>query len=222
LFYGVVGGNTLMMNIRQFILTLLLVLSVGITYGQKKFKVVVKETGGWQEIFSLVDENGKLIRQLDTARYFVNFNPDEYVYFAVFGMRAGFNEGPGWAAIDADEKVLFKVYNTSFGEPSPDHLVEKKIRIVDNNNLIGFADNKGKIIIKPQFEIATSFHKGKAIVGENCKNVPWDSHTEETDCHHYSIVCEKHGYINKKGLIVKIGEYTFDQIEKEIKWKAPY
>lgn len=210
-----------MMNIRQFTLTLLLLLSVGITYGQKKFKVVVKETGGWQEIFSLVDEDGKLIRQLDTAKYFVSFNPDEYVYFAVFGMRAGFNESPGWAAIDADEKVLFKVYNTSFGEPSPDHLVEKRIRIVDNDNLIGFADYKGKIIIKPQFEIATPFHKGKAIVGENCQNVPWDSHTEETDCHHFSIVCEKYGYINEKGMIVKIGEYTFAQIEKEIKWKAP-
>lgn len=210
------------MHIRHFTLTSLFLLFIGITYGQKKFKVVVKETGSWQEIFSLVDENGKLIRQLDTAKYFVCFNSDKYVYFAIFGMRAGVKEGPGSVAIDADEKVLFKVYNTSFGEPSPDYLVENKIRIVDNNNFIGYADNKGKVVIEPQFEAATSFHKGKAIIGQTCKNIPWDEHPKETDCHHYSIVCEKYGYINEKGMIVKIGEYSFDQIEKEIKWKAPF
>lgn len=210
------------MHIRHFTLTSLLLLFIGITYGQKKFKVVVKETGSWQEIFSLVDENGKLIRQLDTAKYFVCFNSDKYVHFAIFGMRAGVKDGSGWSAIDADEKVLFKIYNTSFGEPSPDYLVENKIRIVDNNNLIGYADNKGKVIIKPQFEAATSFHKGKAIIGQTCKNVPWDEHAKETDCHHYSIVCEKYGYINEKGVIVKIGEYSFEQIVNEIKWKAPY
>jgi hypothetical protein len=191
---------------------------MGITYGQKKFKVVVKETSSWQEIFSLVDENGKLIRQLDTAKYFVCFNSDKYVYFAIFGMR----EGRGWTAINADEEVVFKVYNTSFGEPSPDYLVEKKIRIVDENNLIGFADYRGKVIIKPQFEAATSFHKGKAIIGQTCKNEPWDKHAKETDCHHYSLVCAKYGYINEKGMIVKFGEFSFDQIEKEIRWKAPY
>lgn len=209
------------MGIRHFILTLLLLLGFGITYGQKKFKVVVKETGDWREVFTLVDENGKLLRELDTAKYFMCFNPGEYVYFAIFGMRAGFNKGPGWAAINADEKVLFKVYNTSSGEPSPDYLVENKIRIVDGDNLIGFADYRGKIIIEPRFEIATSFHKGKAIVGEKCTNVPWASHSNETDCYHYSIDCKRYGYINKEGMLIEIGEYSFDQLAKIIKWKAP-
>ena len=160
------------MHIRYFILTSFLFLFIGITYGQKKFKVVVKETDSWQEMFSLVDENGKLIRQLDTEKYFVCFNSDKYGYFAIFGMKAGVGGGSGWSAIDADGNLLFKVYNTSFGEPSPDYLVENKIRIIDNNNLIGYADNKGKIIIKPQYEAATSFHKGKAIIGQTCKNAP--------------------------------------------------
>jgi hypothetical protein len=134
-------------------------------YGQKKFKVVAKETGTWRDIYCLVDEQGKLIRELDTAKYYVCFNNEQYVYFAIFGIK----NSPRWTAIDADENVLFQVYNTSFGEPSPDNLIEDKIRIVDENNKIGFANNKGTIIIKPLFEVATSFHKGKAIIGDKCK-----------------------------------------------------
>jgi hypothetical protein len=210
-----------MMKIRYFTLTLFLLLTVSVTYGQKKFKVVVKETGGWQELFSLVDEKGKLIRKLDPDKYFMCFNPDEYVYFAIFGLRAGFDDGPGWTAINADEKVLFNVFNASYGEPSPDYLFENKIRIVDNKNLIGYADLKGQIIIKPQFEFATTFHKGKAIVGENCKRETLDAQANETDCNHSSIICEKYGYINEKGTIIKIGAYSFDQIMNEIRWEMP-
>lgn len=209
------------MDLRPIIFTLVLSLSVSITYGQKKFKVVVKETGGWQELFSLVDEKGKLIRKLDPDRYFVCFNPDEYVYFAIFGLRKGLDDGPGWTAINVEEKALFNVFNTSDGEPSPDNFVENKIRIVDNNNLIGYADHKGQIIIEPQFEFATTFYKGKAIVGNNCKKVPWDTHTNETDCNHSSFICEKYGYINEKGTLMKMGAYTFDQIINEIGWKKP-
>ncbi len=168
-------------------------------------------------MYSLVDEQGKLIRQLDTSKYYVSFNNGQFGYFAVFGKK----ESSGWTAIDANENELFKVYNTSFGEPSPDDLIENKIRIVDENGKIGFANNKGEIIIKPQFEIATSFHNGKAIIGEICKKVPWDEHAKETDCHHYSIECKTHGFINEKGIVIKKGEYSFEQIMKEIDWKIP-
>jgi hypothetical protein len=182
---------------------------------QTKFKVVEKETESWKSIYSLVDEKNNIIRVLDSSKYNINFNFN-YGYFAVFGKK-GYS---GWVAIDAKENILFEVYNTSFGEPSPDYLIENKIRIVDSSQKIGFADEKGKIIIKPQFEIATSFHNGKAIIGKNCKKVPWNEHAKEDDCHHYSIVCEQHGYINEKGEILKIGNYTFEQIMKEIDWKS--
>ena len=186
-------------------------------YGQKKFKVEVKETDNWRNIYSLVDEQGKVIRQLDTSMYYVCLSNDQFGYFAVFGKKGS----SGWTAIDANENVLFKVYNTSSGEPSPDELIENKIRIVDHDEKIGFANNKGKIIIKPQFEIATSFHNGKAIIGETCKKVPWDEHAKESDCHHYSIECKMHGYINDKGIVLKKGAYSFEQIMKEIDWKVP-
>lgn len=205
------------MHIRHLILTILIFLFVCNTYGQTKFKVVVTETGTWRELYSLVDENGKTIRKLDTSKYYVCFTSESYGYFAIFGMK-GFK---GWAAIDANEKILFDVYNTSFGEPTPDYLIEDKIRIVDSNNLIGFANTQGQVIIKPQFEIATSFHNGKAIIGQTCKKVPWGEHTKESDCHHYSIICQRHGYISEKGVTLKIGELTFEQIMKEIGWKAP-
>ncbi|MBU8882075.1 WG repeat-containing protein [Kaistella sp. DKR-2] len=96
---------------------------------------------------------------------------------------------------------------------------ENKIRIIDSEDKIGFANEYGKILIKPQFEIATSFHKGKAIVGEKCKKIPWDEHAKEGDCHHYSIVCENQGFINENGEILKLGKYQFEDIVNEINWK---
>ena len=198
------------------ILTLFLLL-FNSTYGQKKFKVEAKVIGVWKQVYTLVDEQGNVIIQLDSSKYYTSFYNDQYGYFAIFGKKGS----SGWIAIDACENELFKVYNTSFGEPSPDFLVENKIRLIDENEKIGFANNKGEIIIAPQFEIATSFYNGKAIIGKECKKVPWNKHAKESDCHHYSIICKEQGYINEKGEIIKIGDFSFDQIMKEIGWKAP-
>jgi hypothetical protein len=198
-----------------FLLILLSFFSTAI--GQKKFKIKVEETPNWRSIYYIVDEKGEIIKKLDSAKYSFSTNGDKYQSFAVFHKKGE----SGWCAIDINEKILFKVYNTSFGEPSPDELIENKIRIVDENNKIGFADSNGKIIIKPQFEIVTAFHKGKAIIGESCDKIPWDEHAKEEDCHHYSIVCKKHGYINQNGEILQIGNFSFEEIQKKIKWKAP-
>ena len=205
------------MHIRQLILTFFILLTTSTIYGQKKFKVVVKETETWRSIYSFVDTKGKTFRQLDTSNYYTCFTTDTYVYFAIFGKK----DFKGWAAMNSEEKVVFNVYNTSFGEPTPDDIIENKIRIVDSNNLIGFANKKGQIIIKPKFEIATSFYNGKAIIGQNCEKVLWGEHLKESDCHHYSIVCKRHGYINEKGVVKKIGAFSFEKIVKEINWKAP-
>lgn len=201
----------------KHLLILLLLIGNLTVEAQTKFKLVEKETDTWRSIYSIVDENNKTIKVLDSAKYYMPFSGFEYGYFAVIAKKGSKNHG--WPAIDADENLLFYVYNTSFGEPSPDYLIENKIRIIDENEKIGFANEKGEIIIKPKFEIATSFHNGYAIIAEKCKKVPWGDHQHEDGCHHYSIECEKHGYIDEKGNVIKLGDFTFEQIMEEIKWK---
>ncbi|WP_268849039.1 WG repeat-containing protein [Flavobacterium aestivum] len=186
-------------------------------FGQEKFRIKEVETGNGKTIYYMVNEKGKSIKELDSTKYTISMNADDYLYFAIFHIKGE----KGWSAIDSNENVLFEVYNTSFGEPSPDEIIEKKIRIVDENDKIGFADYKGKIIIKPQFEIASSFHKGKAIIGQSCDKIPWDKHVDENGCHHYSVVCDKQGYIDESGRIILLGDYTFEEIQKKIHWKRP-
>ncbi|MCA4810308.1 WG repeat-containing protein [Empedobacter stercoris] len=184
---------------------------------QTKFKIVQNETDTWRSIYSLVDKNNKTIKVLDSVSYFMVWSGFDYSYFSVVAKKG--SKGHGWPAIDANENILFHVYNTSYGEPSPDYLIENKIRIIDENEKIGFANEMGKIIIKPQFEIVTSFHNGYAIIAEKCKKVPWGNHEHDDGCNHYSIECERHGYIDEKGKIIKLGNFTFEQIMEEIKWK---
>jgi hypothetical protein len=48
--------------------------------------------------------------------------------------------------MDLKENLLFRVYNNSEGEPSPDELNFDRIRIVDETGKIGFADDKAKVV----------------------------------------------------------------------------
>ena len=184
---------------------------------QTKFKLVEKETDTWRSIYSLVDENNKTLRVLESTKYYMPLSCFEFGYFAVIAKMGSKNHG--WPAVDANENIIFYVYNTSIGEPGPDYLIENKMRIIDENKKIGFANEKGEIIIKPQFEIVTSFHNGYAIIAEKCKKIPWENHEHNDGCNHYSIKCERHCYINVKGEIIKLGDFTFEQIMEEIKWK---
>lgn len=196
---------------------ILLLLIANVLNAQQKFTVRATEGDTWPSQYYLVDERGNTLKALDSTKYFVCFSENTPGYFAVFGIKGE----KGWVAIDINERILFKVYNTSFGEPSPDEITENRIRIVDDAGRIGFADHLGNIVIKPHYEIATAFHKGKAIIGEVCKKVPWDEHEDENSgCHHYSIVCQKHGYINADGKLQLFGDFTFEDIQKKIRWKS--
>ena len=93
------------------------------------------------------------------------------------------------------------------------------IRIVDDNGKIGFANYRGEIVIKPQFEAASSFYKSKAIIGRQCQQVLWCCKGVNED-KHYITDCKQSGYINLKGRVLKIGSYNFEQIQKEIGWKS--
>ena len=63
------------------------------------------------------------------------------------------------------------------------------------------------------------FSNGKAIIGQNCKKVPWEP--QDGVDNHYSIVCRKNGYINEQGEIIELGNFTFEEIVKKINWIEP-
>lgn len=158
-------------------------------------------------IYSVVNFKNDTILKLDSAKYFVCFD-DTVENFLIVAPKTR----KGWWAIDFDENYLFQVYNTIHGEPSPDEITNGRIRIVDEQGKIGFANEKGEIIIKPQFEQVTAFYKGFAIIGQDCRIIPWDTIHSVSDCHHYSISCLKNGYIDKDGIIIEIGSLTFDEL----------
>lgn len=177
--------------------------------GQEKFKIVFQNDGFGTHY--IADENDSIIKKLDST-YILTFQPETLGYFHVFII-----EGQkGWCAIDAKEKILFKVYNTEIGTPSPDEIINGLIRI-EKDSLIGFANHKGEIVIQPQYEIATSFENGYAIIGRGCENIPWGNNHFEHDCHHYTTVCSQHGYIDTEGTIITFGKFTFEEIKKMIK-----
>lgn len=187
-------------------------------------KYQIRATNWINGEYFLVNAKGDTIKKLDQHEYWVSFTGD-FEKFAVFGIN-----GKGWCAIDVRENILFEVANFPIQEPlSPDHLIEDRIRIIDTTGNYGFANTKGKIVIKPKFELVSEFHNGFAIIVEDCHKVYWKD-DEETDneeidhvehgvCNHYSLECNKYGYIDKKGKIIKLGNYTFEDIQKEIGWE---
>lgn len=183
---------------------------IGVTFhAQKQFKVVFLNND--YNTHYLADENNAIIKQLDST-YLLAYQADVLAYFHVFAI----NGQKGWTAIDWNGNILFQVYNVEIGTLSPDDLTEGLIRI-EKDDLIGFANEMGEIIIQPQFEIATAFANGYAIIGATCKNVPWDENHTEQGCMHYSTVCEQHGYIDRKGNILALGYFTYEEITEMIK-----
>ena len=198
----------------KFIFLIILFLFFQNSFSQKKFQIIYLDNDYYTSI--IADKNRKVIKKLDKEIYGLNYRPETLGYFSIFSIK---NES-GWTAINIKGEKLFKVLNTEYGTPSPDDLIENKIRIVDENGKIGFANKKGKIIIPPKFEQASSFHNGKAIIGRKCKNIPWLEHPNETDCQHYYTRCEENGYINNKGEIIQIGNFTFEKIVNKINWRG--
>jgi len=81
-----------------------------------------------------------------------------------------------WAITQTDS-VLFEVYNFDNG---PDYVEEGLFRIV-KDGLIGYANEKGEIIIEPQYQCAYPFEDGSAKVAFDCESTiefemtKWDS-----------------------------------------------
>ena len=179
----------------------------------KDYLIYHEDTTGKQRYgFVFTNVAGDAVLRLDTAQYYF-CTTDTMYYFAVVGL----THKRGWWAIDRDEKILFQVYNTSYGEPSPDEVTDGMIRITDDSGRIGFANSRGEIVIKPAFEVASEFYHGHAIIGKKCKKVLWCCEGENED-KHYCNDCSLTGYINKKGQILEMGKLTLEQMAKKLKW----
>jgi len=76
-------------------------------------------------------------------------------------------------------KFLFNVFQFDNG---PDYPVEGLFRIVGENNLIGFADTLGNIVIAPQYQFARPFKDGKAQVTNSGKMM---KDSNNVDAHEY-------------------------------------
>lgn len=207
--------STIRKSIPLFFLLTLLMATASLAQKRDNYLLVKYDTTGKQPYgYIITTPKGDTITKLDTAKYYVCFS-DTIEYFAIVGIR----NKKGWWAIDTKENLLFEVYNTSSGEPSPDVLREKMIRIVGENEMIGFANEKGQVIIKPTFEAVSSFYKGKALIGKQCRQVLWCCEGEHAD-KHYITECKQTGYINKKGQILYIGYQTFEQTQRKIGWQS--
>lgn len=98
--------------------------------------------------------------------------------------------GKGFVGIDRSEKILFEVFPFDNG---PDNPSNGLFRIIKNGK-IGYADIKGNIIIKPQYDCAYPFEKGAAEVGIGCK--------KETDGEHWSWKGGEWVTIDRKGNVI--------------------
>lgn len=198
----------------KLIISIFVIPTIGIAQCSLDRLTLSTHTDGGFEEYQLKNEESGIIKKLDTSKYIASLTVHHATYFAVLSMKGEKN----WKAIDVNENILFDVYNVIPTEPTPDYLINDRIRMIDKNNKIGFANRCGDIVIRPQFDFATHFNNGYAIVSKKCK--VYYVKTEQNSTFVYpEIKCKQYGYIDRIGNVLKLGKYTYDEIKKEIDWK---
>lgn len=96
---------------------------------------------------------------------------DTVITYAIVADTGKFNSGA--YVIDQKGNRLYEVY---WFDNGPD-IVEEGLFRIKRNGKIGFANTKGEIVIRPQFECAHQFKNGKAKVTYDCDLVKEDEHT---------------------------------------------
>ena len=79
----------------------------------------------------------------------------------------------GFAFIDINGDVLARAFAFDNG---PDYFQEGRARIVDGEK-VGFIATDGSIVVAPQFEHASAFCEGLAVVCQGCRIVPDGEHS---------------------------------------------
>jgi hypothetical protein len=153
----------------------------------KKEDYLIKVFKG--EVDEIGVESGYRNSQGDTViplgKYYYCFT-DTLRDFAIVWEKKGAAAG-SLIGIDRQEKKLFDVF---WFDNGPDYISEGLFRI-QKNGKIGYANEKGEIIIEPQYACAFPFEQGKAKVAFTCKTIP--------DGEHQSWESENWLYIDTKG-----------------------
>lgn len=119
---------------------------------------------------------------------FSAFETDTLVTFTIVK-----DEKNGVVGINRKGEVLFDAF--IYGDVQLDSYAEGLVRILQNEK-IGFADETGKIVIKPNYKCAYPFINGRAKVAYECKDV-------KDGLEHSNWESESWFYINKKGEKIK-------------------
>lgn len=96
-----------------------------------------------------------------------------------------------------DRKGNFLFYPYLF-DNGADYFSEGLMRIVGENNKVGFADKNGNIVIAPLYDEASPFHYGYADFCNGC----YKERISEHDFKLHTTEGYSSGYINKKGEVV--------------------
>jgi len=97
----------------------------------------------------------------------------------------------GWAYINAKGQVLFRPLAI---DNAPDELSEGLARFVENGK-IGYFDEKGKVVIRAQYDFGSPFQDGRAEVCNGC--------VKEQDGEHYKMVGGAWSAIDRQGRVIE-------------------
>jgi WG containing repeat len=135
------------------IITLFLAISCNESNSQDNYLVKISEEDDEiGETFGYANLDGEVIIALD--KYYYCYT-DTFVNYAIV-----MDYEYKCIAIDRDENVLYDVFMFDNG---PDYIEEGLFRIVKDGKM-GFANEDGEIVIKPEYDFAFPFEDGEAKV----------------------------------------------------------
>ncbi len=102
-------------------------------------------------------------------------------------------DAKGWAVINRTGRVVIRMPFIFDG--GPDDFAGGLARFTAGDKF-GFYNERGKVIVAPRFDFASTFREGLAAVCLKCRK------SRENAEGHYSIVGGRWGYINRRGVII--------------------
>lgn len=144
--------------------------------------ILIKVSSANEEQSGYVNLSGDTV--VAFGQYYYLFT-DTVRHFAIVASKEGL------IGINKKDEKLFNVYMFDNG---PDYYSEGLFRIIVNGKM-GFANEKGKIVIEPKYSFAAPFYGGKAKVTFKHRLIGDDEHKE--------VKSDEWFYINKKAETIK-------------------